>query len=765
MTIPRNRNFTLGLLLPALACLAVACAKSTGPGPRPPSPPETELTYAPLEGDTSVFRVHLYWNGFDRDGEVVKFRYAIDGDTLEPDRAKWRSTVATDTSLFLLVDPVKAIRGHVFWVSSEDNDHNIDPTPAKRFFSTATIPPSSAIVRGPSAFNPIIGPNFLFEWQGADPDGSAGGGSAPCESSQTLLLRLGTTYDTLASSAHVPLPPWNQAFYVNLIRASTGSALADPRYDDWRWSGLQGNSIRVAGAANGEYVFAERAVDPAGARETNLAFARNIRHFTVSNRNAGPTLSLYFDGGPLPATTGPTDFLRREIQVLEGEVISFAWSASAETYGGTIAGYTYALDDTTAFPALDVRNTGCTYRPQDIPVGLHFLFIRVVDDGGLQTNACIPFRVIHAAFTDPVSALNPPQYLYVDDALGPANRTDHLFNYPSDAEEDEWWRVNILTPLSLQYGMGRRDWDTFVAGAQNGGGGLRLQPSVADLAICRAVLWNVDFNNQVNLPTALYQTLMGGAQSELRSYLRAGGTLILSGFSVATNVVDPTTVLTSNFTRGICAAYRPGTIEYTRTFFAREMMGIDGARGAYEALRNMGARDFLEARVTPEGAAMGYASAEVDTGATAKWDGKIFPGDPNASWSPGLPRIEGWRMASSFNCDLNQAIYRREDPGKPISTPLFTYHGAPTGIYMVAVDGVGGAPSPRENLVVGVQVQAHDLGGMGGGLLQPGNSLGAIGRVVVLGFPLYFMKDTEATAIMKTAFEYVNASPTLPPAP
>jgi hypothetical protein len=65
--------------------------------------------------------------------------------------------------------------------------------------------------------------------------------------------------------------------------------------------------------------------------------------------------------------------------------------------------------------------------------------------------------------------------------------------------------------------------------------------------------------------------------------------------------------------------------------------------------------------------------------------------------------------------------------------------------------------------VVGIQVQAHDLGDFGGGVLFPGNSQGAIGRIVVFGFPLYFVKDDQAIANARRAFAYVNGSPTLPP--
>jgi hypothetical protein len=761
MTIRSSPRLAAALSLALLAAFIVGCSKeSTGPRPQSAAP-ETELTYAPLEGDTASFRVHLFWNGFDRDGQVTRFRYAIDSDTLEIDRAKWKSTASHDTMLLLPVDPVKAVLGHVFWVSAEDNAGNIDPTPAKRFFTAKTIPPYSNIVRGPGAFNSIVPPTFRIEWEGIDPDGGETGGPAPCDSFETLLLRIGAMNDANDPPTHQALPPYNYSFYVGLINASVGDTLADSRYSDWRWEGVRAKIARMPGTPPGEYVFALRAVDPAGAKERNLAFVRNIRHFTVATRNVGPALQIFYRNVALPSAMGPIDFERREIQILEGEIVSFAWTASADSYGGVIVGFTYALDDTVTPMPIDIRSSGVTYRPSDLPVGSHFLFVRVVDDTGLQTDAVIPFRIVHPAFKDPVSALNPPQYLYVDDSLSPGvNNVNRFFNFPSDAEEDEWWRVNVLTPLSLQYGVGRRDWDTYFEAAINGGF-VRAAPQLADLAACRVVIWNVDFNNYYPSPTALYQTLVGGGLSDLGSYLRAGGTLILNGFSIATNVVNPTTALTANFTRGICAAFPPGTVGYGQTFFPREMMGIDGARPADQALRRQGARDFLEARVTAEGAGMGYASAEVDTGETAKWNAKSFPGDPETSWAPGLPRIEGWRMASPFNCDPLQGNYRREDAGRPISTPLFTYHGAPTGIYMTSFGGLGGAESPRENLVVGVQVQAHDLGESGGGIIGGSSTGDVIGRIVVLGFPMYFLKDAEATSLMKTAFGYVNASPTL----
>ncbi len=758
-------NRTLLKLVPVLSLAVVTalfagCAKDADPG-KPPLPlaPETELTFAPLEGDTAGYRVRLYWNGFDGDGEVVQYRYAIDDDTLVTDMREWKATTAKDTTLLLLVDPIKEIRGHVFWVAAEDNEGQIDPTPAKRFFSTKTLPPFSEILRGPSAFNSLIGPNFTFEWEGTDPDGGETGGRAPTDSFEYLMLLIGSKNDP----SHPALPQFSQNFYVDLINRSTGDSVAAP-YGDWGWTGVRGKRIRIRNATPGEYVFALRTVDLAGAREKRLQFIRNIRHFTSSSKNAGPIVDINSSvlTTPLPSAIGPVDIPRRELQIFEGELISFSWTASAEAYGGEIVGFTYALDDTASFPAVDARNTGVTYRPQDLAVGLHFLFVRAVDDGGLVTNATVPFRIVHPAFKDPPSATNPPQYLYVDDALAPGNELNRFFNFPSDVEEDDWWRINILTPLSLEFGMGRRDWDSFSRGIADGGGS-RVAPIPSDLAAYRVVIWNCDgYNNAVGggKPTALWQTLVGGAYSELGGYLRAGGTLFLSGFTLATNIVSPPTDLNARFSRGLCFTYQPGTLGYGRTFFPRAMMGVDGSLASSAALRTQGSKDFLSGQVTADGAALGYVTAEVDTGITAKWYEKIQGSfDPNTTWAPGLPAIEGWRMASLFNCVPSQGLIRRESASVPISRPIFTYHGANVGIYRE------GASSPRENLVVGVHVQAHDLGNFGGGTITQGNSQGAIGRVVVFGFPVYFMKDSQAYTNVRNAFAYLNGSPTLPPMP
>ena len=760
------------IILVLIACFGAAllagCAKDTPAGPdNQPSLPETELTYAPLEGDTSTFRIHFYWNGSDRDGEVVRYRYALDADTAKHP-SEWIATTAKDTTLLFLVDPVKEVLGHVFWVVSEDNMGQFDPTPAKRFFSARTDPPTSHITRGPNAPGTIIGPNFTFEWEGIDPDGGETGGPAPVDSFEYLLLQVRGQ----AEGDSVRLPDYAQALYVNLINQATGPSLLPP-YSGWKWVGIRGTRKRFRNVTPDPYVFAVRAVDIAGATEKNLQYGRNIRDFNVTNRNPGPQLVISSSvlTQPLPAASGAEDIVRKEIQIFEGETISFSWTASADTYGGEIVGYTYALDDTTTaeWGSVNIVKTAVTFTPSVLQQGLHYLFVRVVDDGGLVTNAKVPLRIVYPSFKDPATT---PQVLLVDDFVAPPGssiaRTLGSANFPSDAVEDSWWRSVITVPLGQEFGVQfGRPWDTLDPENENAGTE-RLAPRPDQLAPYRVVIWSTDLNNTDSSPTGLWRTLVGGAYSELAGYLRAGGTLILSGFQIGNQVARPATTVTANFSQGMCASLDEGTQAFNLSYFPRLFMGLDGALSSDAAVRTLGSDDFVEARVTPAGATLGFQTAQIDTGGPgtgAKWNPYAFSGvSANESYAPGLTKIEGWKLQTQFAClTQGDALIRREDRSRPIATAIYTYHGVNQAPSAFEPYSFAGQPSPREGLVVGIAVQAHDFGNTGGGAdITPGNANGAVGRTVFLGFPIYYLEDDKAYAVMRAAFAYVNASPTLP---
>lgn len=758
----RAASFILSLLLACGVGHLIGCSNSVKP-PRTPTPqdPETELTFGPIANDTTSFRVHIYWNGYDADGEVVRFYFAVDADTVKP-IPEWQTTTAKDTTFIFLVDPILETRPHVFMISACDAGGAYDKTPAKRFFSAKSIPPTSQIDRGPSCFNPLVGPNFTFEWSGIDPDGSETGGHAPVDSFEYLLLLLGAVADTAPVPTHDPLPSFDQGYYANLINQATGRTLPPP-HDDWAWVGIRGLKNRFRNATPGEYVFAERAVDLAGATEKNLQFCRNMKHFTVTTINPGPTLTVCSSVliQCLAPTSGPNDAPRKALQIFEGETISFSWSATAEAYGGEVVGFTYALDDTSAFPGLDPHRTGATFTPAQLAPGNHFLYVRAVDDGGLITNAVIPILIVHPSFKDPGA---PREILYVDDSLAPGSTPTRVGSYPSDVEETNWWTLDLLTSL----GVPMTEWDTFERGLGDVEG--RKAPEPSDLAHFTTVIWNVDMNNGDGSPTGLWKTLVGGSYTALGGYVRAGGTLILSGFSIPSNICEPKTILTTFASRGICFAFQPGSPDfdlrrYNLSYFPRIFMGVDGALANNQALRTLGARDFIAAYPTAAGISAGYDTARLDRGplgSGAKWITYPGSGDPNSNTSPGLGQVDGLIMAANFGCDeFPAANFQPENPARPIAEVIYTYHGAHVG-----VNEESGA-SPREGTVVGIQTQAHGLPPAPGNATYGGasgsfNPSGSMGRMVHLTFPLYFLSDADARRIIQTAFAYVNSSPTLP---
>ena len=750
------RTVPIHFALAFVCMLAAGCSDSTGPVERESSSPETELTSGPAESDTTTFRVHFFWSGSDKDGEVVRYRFAVDADTVPP-VSEWEDTTATDMALEFPVDPATALRPHAFMVAAEDNDGRLDPTPARRLFTTSTIRPTSCITRGPAAFNPLVPPTFTFEWTGEDPDGGDTEGGGDLSSFEYLLMKVGARVDPLDVS-HEPLPPYNQLFYIDLINRAVGDGLPGP-YDDWKWVPVQGRLRRFVSVSEGEYIFVVRAVDEAGARESALELGCNIRRFTVSSRVA-PLLTICSSTSSscLRTVAGSEVARTSTVEILKGQTVSFSWSASADRYGGQIAGYSYAVDDTLDFTAPDPTRTGVTLLPDQLSEGMHFLFVRVVDDGGLTTNAMVPILVIYAAFQDPEHGR---AILYVDDATSPGviipsqDQTTSSGNYPNDVVETEWWTQELLNML----GVPVTEWDALLAGSSDLQG--RKPPPLRTLANYSTVIWNVDFQNSFTNPTALWRTLVGDNEASLRGYLAAGGTLILTGFDVSSNTVNPSTIFDA-LTGGLCSSFPPGTPNYLFTYMPRSLMGIDRALLSKSALRRDGARDFISADVTHAGLALGFGSALVDrgpVGSDAKWI-VDRPGDPETTLSPGLGRVDGWTLAEIFGCAASPSSYRVEDPSQPIAEAILRYHGVDRGVSQ------DGGPSPREDLVVGIRVQAHDDGQRSGttygGELPPGNSLGMYGRMVHFSFPFFWLRDEDAIQTMQAAFQYVNASPTLP---
>lgn len=143
--LPRwNSAGTLFSYGSALLILGALCAGFMTPSCREQAaspvdrnqPPQTVLVGVPGDSSTAFYRVRLYWNGIDPDGDVTAYEWAIT-DSLPPPDIIYRRTTRTDTVLVFEVEENRAILGHRFYIRAIDNEGKVDPTPAYSFFAVA----------------------------------------------------------------------------------------------------------------------------------------------------------------------------------------------------------------------------------------------------------------------------------------------------------------------------------------------------------------------------------------------------------------------------------------------------------------------------------------------------------------------------------------------------------------------------------------------------------------------------------------------------
>jgi hypothetical protein len=131
------------VLLSLVVALAIGCRQEVPPLFRRNQRPETNLIVVPEDSSTGFYRYHVYWNGRDPDGRVIRYLFAItdtltrdEGDDWDPELAedRDRGVYTTKTDSIFLFD---AERGRLaFHVSAIDDFGFLDRSPARAFFFT-----------------------------------------------------------------------------------------------------------------------------------------------------------------------------------------------------------------------------------------------------------------------------------------------------------------------------------------------------------------------------------------------------------------------------------------------------------------------------------------------------------------------------------------------------------------------------------------------------------------------------------------------------
>jgi hypothetical protein len=376
----------------ALAAAVGAAVMGAGCGDEaqllgPNEAPNTRISAAPPEATDTGYVVNLFWFGWDDDGFVD--HYEIAWETPE----NWIGPIFTNDSLFSVVaaesccvSPLPEFPSglrdsvyeqfHTFYVRSVDNNGVPDPTPAVRSFNAKTIAPYTTINFGPTD---RWGPSVEFEWTGEDQDGSVVAYERVLATQEQYSWDTGRSYTTggaiawLDTLTYFPIGPGQ-------------------RKDSLPWEYTEVDSVVYPGVSvidsdslRALYLFAVRAIDDAGAKEQILTSPDNFRQFNIDPNLAGPNLFLRSNSAGAWRLGNPL----RTRAVFAGQGLRFSWRASPGLSQTPVAGFSYAVEDTsdwTPFSSNTLEWPVQVPNEPEIfwfpPEGPHRFFVRAIDLGG-----------------------------------------------------------------------------------------------------------------------------------------------------------------------------------------------------------------------------------------------------------------------------------------------------------------------------------------------------------------------------------------------
>jgi hypothetical protein len=477
-----RRSGTLVMVCAALASTALGlfsgCDEDKGQF-IPNDPPSVRLTAFPPDSGTSKYNVEFYWEGWDSDGEVDYFIYAIDppdmygsGDSvwtrIDAYHGSFVFEAADFDTLYNWRKPQIAKGWHVFVIKSVD-DRGAISEPDYVAFNATTIAPRTQFTT-PPPYGGIeqymgapqeVGLRVTFRWEGEDPDGLFS------EVPVGYLLKV------------VDVSGKGQSVLAKSVWADTTEWIAYGQNE--RKAVLDLDNLH-------NYAVTVRAVDEAGAVEPLLLLNGNMMWVAARQSSAFPEL-----------TVRSTAFGRRtwrgwalDVETYEvtlGSRQELRISGNADWYGGLITGYSYGWDlSEPESNEMDPSGEGA-WTPWSMSrtvIAAEFtedrdrhLYIRCKDDAGARTLAAMKFRVI---------PLGPPKNLcYIDDW-----RRYPKTSIEGEPLDDEVWQMMLE---GYNYGEDWADvsWDEWDAPS------LEHTPSLEFLSQFRVVVWSLNENRSMGL--------------------------------------------------------------------------------------------------------------------------------------------------------------------------------------------------------------------------------------------------------------------------
>ena len=489
-------------------------------------PPTIRLTNGPLEGDTTLYKVHFYWVGYDPDGTVEFFEYVVtSGDPAGFDPAdttgldKWTATNHSDMMLKVSADEQGDYitinenpytfynKIHTLFVRAVD-DLGMRSKPAYRSFTAFTLAPH-IFIREPYVTNPgsdlqFLTPVIHFRWEGKDP------------------------LDTPWNYQDVDSVRYLHARYSGFVleRLNTDPEIFEELWSPWIAYDTPSDSGKTTTLGDDEtlelnksYIFAVQAKDEAGAVSSIFDAATNVRCFMVM-KPTGPLISVYepyLGIGRFIGTGTPT----MVVHTPAGLPINFSWEGDASEYGGTVSTYRYGWDikDLAEPTDWDVEPSPFHKAAPEkrFYSGIHSLYIEALDNIGTPTIGKIEINV--------VPLVMDRNLLWVDDFFSNDEFIQINYMMPTESQHDQFWidicsRVDGFNPDTDVYDTAEH---FFTA------------PSIHEMWRYKNIIWSYcaargDFNTWMRLMRYTSEQNVGGAVSNVKYnilsyYLSFGGHL------------------------------------------------------------------------------------------------------------------------------------------------------------------------------------------------------------------------------------------------
>ncbi len=433
----------------------VGCSDNPTDGGLPNKPPTVWLSAAPPEGTVSRYTLQLFWGGWDPDGEIRYYEYAItDNQTGVFDPAdttgadKWRKVYRNDSTFTFTADeiadsasvdstnlvPYEFIRSHTFFIRAVDDFGLASDRPAYRSFTARTLSPTvSVTLPTTTGFDAAaVPPISTFQWRGED------------------FVSNSLEKQDPDSVRHILVSTANFSRSWDLTLEYIRNHPNAPEWSKWKYYRAQGDSGKfwtTPALPLGDYLFAVQVKDEAGAISPVFDENRNVKRINVSKRTTGPLLSVYNSFlGTLNTASPNTDPVI--IDLPAGVPMCFRFSANAKSYGGVASGYRYGWDiqDLTDPTQWEIDYTPftreCTLGASTLPCAetpcrawqfdTHTIYIEVIDNSGYTSRIAVTVNVVPFTMSRSV--------LLIDDWKEKSPGWDASNGgLPSDEQHDEFW--------------------------------------------------------------------------------------------------------------------------------------------------------------------------------------------------------------------------------------------------------------------------------------------------------------------------------------